>query len=66
MILVNGDEMAWRDGMSVQDVLDAKNYTFRMISVWIDDNPVERGEGYGAVPVPDGSNVEVIHMMSGG
>ena len=66
MIRVNGDEMPWRDGMSVQDVLDAKNYTFRMIAVWINDEPVERGAGYSAALVPDGANVEVIHMFSGG
>jgi len=66
MINVNGEEMSWRDGMSVQDVLDAKNFTFRMIAVWINDEPVERGGGYSSALVPDGANVEVIHMISGG
>ena len=66
MIRVNGEEMPWRDGISVQDVLDAKNYTFRMIAVWINDEPAERGEGYSAVLIPDGANVEIIHMISGG
>ena len=66
MIRVNGDEMPWRGGMSVQDVLDAKNFTFRMIAVWINDKPVERSEGYSVALVPDGANVEVIHMISGG
>jgi len=66
MIRVNGEEMPWHDGMSIQDVLDAKKYTFRMIAVWINDEPVERDEGYSAAIVPDGANVEVIHMISGG
>ena len=66
MIHVNGDEMSWRDGMSIQDVLNAKNFTFKMIAVWINDNPVERSEGYSKVLVPDGANMEVIHMISGG
>jgi len=66
MIRVNGEEMPWRDGMSVQDILDAKNYTFKMIAVWINDEPIERSEGYSTAPVPDDANVEVIHMISGG
>ena len=66
MIRVNGDELEWREGMTVQDVLDAKNFTFRMISVWIDDNPVPGREDYAVTPVPDGSDVQVIHMISGG
>ena len=66
MIRVNGEEMPWRDGMSVQDILDAKNYTFKMIAVWVNDEPVERREDYCAALVPEGANVEVIHMISGG
>ena len=66
MIRVNSEEMPWRDGMSVQDILDAKNYTFKMIAVCINDEPIERGEGYSAALVPDDADVEVIHMISGG
>ncbi|MDL2264499.1 sulfur carrier protein ThiS [Synergistaceae bacterium OttesenSCG-928-I11] len=66
MITVNGDKLDWREGMTVQDVLDAKNYTFRMISVWIDGNPVERRDQYATTPVPDESVVQVIHNISGG
>lgn len=66
MITVNGDKLEWREGMTVQDVLDAKNYTFKMISVWIDGNPVERRDAYPTTPVPDESEVQVIHNISGG
>ena len=66
MIKVNGENLEWRDGMTVQDVLDAKNYTFRMISVWINGKPVQRREDYPVTPVPDESDVQVIHMISGG
>ena len=66
MIHVNGEEMSWHDGMSVQDVLDEKNFTFKMIAVWINDEPIEKRESYQAALVPDGANVEVIHMISGG
>ncbi|MCL2684349.1 MAG: sulfur carrier protein ThiS [Synergistaceae bacterium] len=66
MILVNGEEMPWRDGMSVQDVLDAKNFTFRMIAVWVNDEPVKCDGSYSGTHIPDGANVEVVHMISGG
>lgn len=66
MITVNGDKLDWHEGMTVQDVLDAKRYTFRLISVWIDGSAVPRREDYPVTRVPDGSEVQVIHMISGG
>jgi sulfur carrier protein len=66
MIKVNGEELSWHEGMTVQDVLDAKNFTFRMISVWINEAPVDKRGNYPLTPVPDGAEVEVVHMISGG
>jgi sulfur carrier protein len=66
MITVNGEEFAWREGLTVQDILDEKNYTFRMLSVWIDDEPVADRGAYRSAQVPDGGKVEIIHMISGG
>jgi sulfur carrier protein len=66
MIMVNGEGFAWKEGLTVQDILDEKKYTFRMLSVWIDDKPVADRGAYSATPVPDGCKVEVIHMISGG
>jgi sulfur carrier protein len=66
MIMVNGDEFEWREGLTVQDILDAKNFTFRMISVWINGEAVENRDSYASTHVPDGGEVEIIHMISGG
>ena len=66
MITVNGDKFEWHEGLTVQDILDAKNYTFRMISVWINGEVVQNRGDYSVTPVPDGGDVEIIHMMSGG
>ena len=66
MIMVNGDEFEWREGLTVQDILDAKNFTFRMISVWINGEAVQNRDSYASTPVPDGGEVEIIHMISGG
>jgi sulfur carrier protein len=66
MITVNGDKFEWKDGLTVQDILDTKNYTFRMISVWINGEVVQNRGDYAVTPVPDGGEVEIIHMISGG
>jgi sulfur carrier protein len=66
MIKVNGDELDWREGMTVQDVLREKNFSFPMISVWINGEPVKNRSDYSITPVPNGGEIEVIHMISGG
>lgn len=65
MITVNGDPLDWQPEMTVQDVLDAKSYTFRMIGVWVNDEPIPKGE-FGSFVIPDGAVVQAIHMVSGG
>jgi len=65
MITVNGDHMPHRPGMTVQDILDAKNYIFRMLAVSVNGQVVPRKE-YKTTQVPDGAEVQVIHMISGG
>jgi sulfur carrier protein len=51
--------------MTVQDVLREKNYVFRMLAVSVDGQLVPRKE-YATTLVPDGADVQVIHMISGG
>jgi sulfur carrier protein len=66
MITVNGENFPWRKGLTVQDILDEKNYTFKMISVWINGESVQKRIDYPNAKVPDESVVEIIHMISGG
>ena len=65
MINVNGDPLEWRDGMTVQDILDAKKYKFPMLIITVDGEHVPK-EQYATAKVPDEANVKVIHMLSGG
>jgi thiamine biosynthesis protein ThiS len=65
MIQVNDKEMAWEEGMTVQDVLDRRKYTFPQIIVKVNDDLVRR-EAYASYPIPDGADVRVIHLISGG
>jgi sulfur carrier protein len=65
MITVNGDQMSHRPGMTVQDILDTKNYIFRMLAVSVNGQVVPR-KAYKTTRVPDGADIQVIHMISGG
>ena len=65
MIQVNGDPLAWTPGLTVRGVLQAKKYLFPMLIVTIDDCRVERAD-YESELIPDGSVVQVIHLLSGG
>jgi sulfur carrier protein len=65
MITVNGDSMQWHDGMTVAEILKIRNYIFRMIAVQVNGELVKR-TSYDRAVVPDGADVQVIHMMSGG
>lgn len=66
MIHVNGQyEVEYRDGMTVQDVLDALKFSFRMIVVKIDGKVVLRRD-FGTTLVPDGTEMQAIHLISGG
>jgi len=65
MITVNNDPMPHRPGMTVQDILDAKKYIFRMLAVSVNGQIIARRD-YKTTVVPDEADVQVIHMISGG
>ncbi len=65
MITVNGEPLEHHEGMTVADILKAKNYIFRMLAISVNGTVVPRGE-YAKTVVPDGAVVQVIHMISGG
>ena len=65
MITVNSVPLEWRPGLTVADILKIRNYIFRMIAVQVNGELVRRGS-YDTAVVPDGADVQVIHMISGG
>ncbi len=65
MIAVNGERIEWREGMTVRDVLKARRFSFPLLIVRIDGALVARGD-YDTTTVPDDSEVDVLHLMSGG
>lgn len=65
MIMVNEEPLAWHGGMTVRDVLRAKNYRFPMLVIHVGDALIQKKD-YDTTPVPDGAVVKVIHLISGG
>jgi sulfur carrier protein len=65
MITVNTDPLPWHSGMTVAEILKIRNFIFRMIAVQVNGELVRRGT-YDTAVVPDGADVQVIHMISGG
>lgn len=64
-LLVNDDLLEWQDGMTVRDVLVAKNYIFKLLVITVNGTLVPRGS-YDEAPVPAGADVKVVHLISGG
>ncbi|GLH75009.1 thiamine biosynthesis protein ThiS [Geothrix limicola] len=65
MIVVNEEPLEWHPGMTVRDVLRAKNYRFPMLVIHVDDALIQKKD-YDTASVPDGAVVKVIHLISGG
>lgn len=66
MIRVNDRwEIPWRQGMTVQDLLVACNFTHHYIAVSVNGALVPPDE-YARRPVADGDQVQVIHIIGGG
>jgi len=65
LIRVNGEPLSWHPGKTVEDVIREKNYRFPLLIVRINGRLVPR-EDYGKTEIPDGAEVDVIHLMSGG
>ncbi len=65
MITVNSDPMPYRSGMTVQDILDDRKFIFRMLAVSVNGQVIPRKD-YKTTEIPDGAEVQVIHMISGG
>ena len=64
-ITINGHQKDWTAGMTVQDALNIMNYTFKMLVVKINGTLVPRND-YTTTTIPEGAEVMVIHLISGG
>jgi sulfur carrier protein len=66
MIRVNNrDEIVWEEGVTVSILLERFRYTFPHIIVKIDGQVIPPVE-YPTRAIPDGADVQVIHLIAGG
>jgi sulfur carrier protein len=66
MIRVNDQySVEWHAGMTVQDLLDALKFSFRMIVVKINGQVVLRPD-FPTTLIPEGAEVQAIHLIGGG
>jgi len=66
MIRVNDKfDVEWREGMTVEAVLKACNFTFPLVVVSVNGQVVPR-DAYRTFRVEDNAEVKVLHLVAGG
>ncbi|MFZ5353118.1 MAG: sulfur carrier protein ThiS [Bacillota bacterium] len=65
MIKVNGRDFQWEEGLTVEKLLQQKNYTYPKLIVKI-NNVLIQPEQYASTPIRDGDDVKAIHLLAGG
>ena len=65
MISVNGRDFEWREGLTIQAILEERGYTAPRIVVKVNGEVVRR-EQWGTYVVRDGEEVRAIHLIAGG
>jgi len=65
VISVNGRDFEWREGLTIQAILEERGYTAPRIVVKVNGEVVRR-EQWGTYVVRDGEEVRAIHLIAGG
>jgi len=63
--LNNNSESFESDRLTVNELLRAKNFTFKMLIIKINGKLVKK-EDYDSAIISEGDDVSVIHLISGG
>lgn len=59
------EEFNGRETLTVSELLDLKNFTFKFLVVRVNDKTIKPGE-YDSTTIKEGDDVKVIHLISGG
>ncbi|MBW1695316.1 MAG: sulfur carrier protein ThiS [Deltaproteobacteria bacterium] len=65
MIIVNGKEMPWHEGMTISEVLKELDDPYPYVAVRIDGRFVTRPD-FNHYELADGANIFLIPLISGG
>lgn len=64
-IKVNQETIDWEENLTIDRVLKIMNYTFKMIVVKVNGELVKK-EDYNTKIIPEGAEVQIIHLIAGG
>lgn len=64
-IEVNQETIDWEENLTIDRVLKIMNYTFKMIVVKVNGELVKK-EDYDTKIIPEGAEVQIIHLIAGG
>lgn len=65
MIKLNNRDFEWEEGLTVQDILNKKSYTYPKLIIKI-NNVLVSSEEYSSTVIRDGDDVKIIHLLAGG
>ena len=65
LIKLNNRECEWQEGLTVQELLKLKTFTYPRIIVYVNDQIISP-EDYASTMIDDGDTVKAIHLMAGG
>jgi len=65
IILNNKEEVFDGDQLTINELLQAKKFTFKMLVIKVNGQMIKRAE-YNSAYVHDGDDVMVLHLISGG
>ena len=65
MITVNGNNMDWRPGLTVEEVLSSITENLAIVVVKVNGKPILKKQ-YSTYEVPDGAEVNTIEIIAGG
>ena len=65
IVLNNREEIFEKDSMNVTELLQAKNFTFKIITIKLNGKFIKK-EDYDTTFIKDGDDVAAIHLLTGG
>ena len=65
MLIVNGKEMEWKEGMTVADVITKLDPAIPFVFARVNGKVISKDEHEGYV-LEDGSQVEIVSVIAGG
>lgn len=65
IITLNNKPYNWQENLTIDKILQAENYTFKMLVIKINGKLIKKDQ-YSQVVIPENADVKIIHLISGG